>query len=369
MLWLMAFGLVALELTALAAPAHAEEASDERLPATGDAAPAASHPTATSAEALPSTPPDPRTEIAFREGKKFLAAGDYAQACPLLAESYWLEPATGSLLALAMCHEGQGRYASALKEYDEVARRARLEDRSDRLRVALSRHARLLPRVSQLVLHVSKADTGGPERVSINGVALTEEERDEPIFVDGGSILVEASQTDRKPFSGRVFVAPQRDYVELTVPELEPVAIAAPAPASRPVHVAGPTRRTRSTQEREKKHLKRERLAGIALMGAGAVSGAFALGYTLRALQKKSDSDHGCIDDVCTPEGTQDRQAARRAGNIATATLAAAAGLSAVGIGLFVHARRSDRRSAAARLKASAWAARGEAGVVLRGGF
>src|SRR6185312_7978700 len=70
-------------------------------------------------------------EALFRNGKELRAKQDYAHACPKLEESFRLDPATGTLLALAICHERQGRIASAWGEYVDVASRSKLEQRPD----------------------------------------------------------------------------------------------------------------------------------------------------------------------------------------------------------------------------------------------
>ena len=71
-------------------------------------------------------------ESLFQAGKSLLEQKNYEQACPKLSESYRLDPGTGTLLALALCHEGEGRLATAWGEFAEVAARARREHRPDR---------------------------------------------------------------------------------------------------------------------------------------------------------------------------------------------------------------------------------------------
>src|SRR5262245_62252923 len=89
-------------------------------------------------------------EALFREGTALLDEKRYAEACPKLAESHRLDPATGTLLALAFCHEGEGRLASAWAEFAEVAGRARAEGRTDREHVAREHAANLKPRLARL---------------------------------------------------------------------------------------------------------------------------------------------------------------------------------------------------------------------------
>jgi hypothetical protein len=44
-------------------------------------------------------------EALFHDGKAQMKKGNYAAACPKLAESYKQDPATGTLLALAVCQD------------------------------------------------------------------------------------------------------------------------------------------------------------------------------------------------------------------------------------------------------------------------
>lgn len=75
----------------------------------------------------------------FNEGKAKLSEQNYAEACPLFAGSFAIDAATGTLLALALCHERAGEVKAAITEYREAAERAEKEGRADRAQAASKR--------------------------------------------------------------------------------------------------------------------------------------------------------------------------------------------------------------------------------------
>ena len=79
--------------------------------------------------------------------------GDAHAACPKLTESLRLDRATGTLLALAMCHEVDGHLASAWTEYLEVIARAKRDGRPDREEAARQYAHALEARLSMLDIH------------------------------------------------------------------------------------------------------------------------------------------------------------------------------------------------------------------------
>src|SRR5436189_4245413 len=81
----------------------------------------------------------PAAEALFQEGRQLLEAGQVDEACLRLAESYWQEPASGTLLNLARCHQAQGKIATAWAEYAAAARLSRAQGREDRARAAEER--------------------------------------------------------------------------------------------------------------------------------------------------------------------------------------------------------------------------------------
>src|SRR4029077_16228587 len=141
----------------------------------------------------------------FREGTRLFDEKLYDIAWPKRAESFKVDPATGSLLALAACHEAQGKTASAWAEYSEVVVRARRQGRSDRAEAAARRAAALERNLSRLTVMVD------PNTAKIDGLVI---KRDggaldpgslgaaEPI--DPGTHTIEASAPGRRPWTSDI---------------------------------------------------------------------------------------------------------------------------------------------------------------------
>src|SRR5512145_1428615 len=64
----------------------------------------------------------------FQEGRKAVAASDYATACPKFAESYRLEPAVGTLLNIGDCNKRQGRIATAWSNFQTALEQLAIKD-------------------------------------------------------------------------------------------------------------------------------------------------------------------------------------------------------------------------------------------------
>jgi tetratricopeptide (TPR) repeat protein len=93
-------------------------------------------------------------EALFQQGRRLMDQRDYRPALSKLAESYAQDPATGSLLALAICQEQLGLSASAWANYSEVVSRAKREGREDRVQAARERMQALESVLSRLTIEV-----------------------------------------------------------------------------------------------------------------------------------------------------------------------------------------------------------------------
>jgi hypothetical protein len=296
-----------------------------------------------------------RAEELFREGKALLGARDYPKACPILASNLKLDPGTGTLLALAICHEGEGKLASASAEYKVAAERAKAEGRADRELVARDRARALESRLSTLVI-VPPPEARNTDDFVIrrSGVVVERDAWDKPIALDGGDYVIQASAPGKKPWRAEVTLAPSTERRTVTVPPLEDVAAAEPmvgaspaAPRPQPPMRPGP-RVSPKTDRGDEPDRKEDgptalRLIGIGGMAAGALGIGIGTVYAFRAMSMYEDSNkNGCDGDTCVGQGKADRLAARSAGNTATVGFAIGTPLAVGGAVAFVLGTASD---------------------------
>src|SRR5260221_7312921 len=77
----------------------------------------------------------PMAQALFEEARALMNSQHVEEACLKFAESQRLDPASGTLLNLAVCHEKQGRTATAWSEYNDVVATARPEPNPQRERI------------------------------------------------------------------------------------------------------------------------------------------------------------------------------------------------------------------------------------------
>src|SRR6186713_2867899 len=95
-------------------------------------------------------------ESLFADGRRLLAQGKFAEACPKFAESQRLDPAIGTLLNLADCYEKVGRTASAWAAFREAAALSHHGGDAKREAVAKERAAALEAQLSTLAIAVPR---------------------------------------------------------------------------------------------------------------------------------------------------------------------------------------------------------------------
>jgi len=283
-------------------------------------------------------------EVLFREGKQLMEQENYAAACPKLAESYRLDPATGSLLALALCYERSGKLASAWVAYTDVAAMAKREGQVDREQGAQARARELEPKLARLIVDVQTPQTPGLEVIR-DGVHLGPAALGTALPVDPGEHVVEARAPGRTPFR-QVIEVTGPDELTVLVPELgftsnetkerSPAPIAATA-ASEP---KDPGPRDEPDTSSDGSTLS---TVGIVVAAVGTVGLAVGAVYGFRALSLKKQAN---CDESCEGSARDKQQDAYDAGNVSTIAFVAGGVLAATGVTLYLVGAPDDPRTA-----------------------
>jgi hypothetical protein len=276
-------------------------------------------------------------ESLFKEGRALLDAKQYDAACPKLAKSHALDPGAGTLLALALCHEGQGKTKAAWAELQEAAELGRRVGRTDLAKAAEKRARDLEKTLSRLVVRMPDGDTTGYE-VRCDGEPIAETAWNTPVVVDAGEHRVEVRAPGKAPRSYVVRLAGP-GVVEIVVEPLDdaprPTAVRSPEP--RTVRVAMPE----SPAPAEESRGGAQRAIGLVIAGAGVVGLGAGAYFGGRALSEQSANRRACPTSPCPDGVVVDNDSARSALNGSLVSVAAGTGALALGSILYFTAPRS----------------------------
>jgi hypothetical protein len=120
----------------------------------------------------------------FDEGKKLMTEGKLAEACPKLVESLRLDPGGGTSMAVALCHEAEGKTATAWADFNVALSDARRDRRNDREGAALEHIRNLEPKLTRVRVLVTKELEG--LQILRNGVPVGKAQWSTPVPVDPG---------------------------------------------------------------------------------------------------------------------------------------------------------------------------------------
>lgn len=235
-------------------------------------------------------------EALFREAKQLMAAERYSEACPKLAESQRLDPGGGTLLNLALCHEKDGKVATAWAEFQDARSVARREGRTDREALADEHIAALEPELAKLIVTVAKAESK-PNGfvVAMDGAPLGEPAWGTPVPVDPGEHVVRATAPGMVAWEQHV-TASKGASVSVDVPALARAAGVSDATEER--RAVGPDAAPARSETGGA-----ARTAAWVVGGAGVVALGIGTYFGLHAISLRQQSDDKCPNDRCTPEG------------------------------------------------------------------
>jgi hypothetical protein len=280
-----------------------------------------------------------QAEALFREGRVLIKAGQTSDACAKFAESQRLDPQTGTLLNLALCHEDEGKTASAWAEFNEVSERSGAT--SERVEFA-QRHARQLEgKLSNLKLRLDPAVSNFS--LTLDGRPLRSASLGSTIPLDPGEHAVAATAPGKTPWVARVKIAPGPATQEVTIHLADaPHAAAeiATAPSAAPSANDGPAPVTRPAAAEPGSKSTGRRDVGLAIGAVGVVGIGVGTIYGLLAFAKKQEIENKCPPSQGCPSQQEYNDAldakAQRDAASTVATVAFAVGGIGVATGLYL---------------------------------
>jgi hypothetical protein len=303
-------------------------------------------------------------ESLFQEGKHLMAAGNYAQACPKLAESQRLDPGGGTLVTLALCHESEGKTASAWAEFGEALTLALKDGRVDRATVAREHGEHLEPKLSRLTVRVPAAVSGlaGVEILQ-DGAVLGRPAWGTALPVDPGEHLLEAKAPGKKTWSRVILIAPAGDRQAIEVGPLQDEPVVKPAPPP-------PSPDAKAPAAVEPSH--GQRTAGFIVGGVGVGLVGAASYFGLKAISDAHSARDWCKN--ATPCDNRDavnlNESSKREADLSTAGFALGGVALGVGVILLLTSPSSKQASADLRgIRVAPLVGAGELGAVVSSGW
>ena len=291
-------------------------------------------------------------ETLFQDARRLMADKKYADACPKLAESQRLDPATGTLLNLAVCHAEQGKLASAWLEFTEAQAAARRDGRPDREQFAREHLVAIEPRISHLTIVVPEAarlpglqikEDGGVVGAAAWGLATP---------VDPGVHEVSATASDRRTWTRSFTITGDAQNQMIEVPVLGFVASppAAVAAATGPDRVGPPPIAPVQVSERPARAPAAPglRTASYVVAGAGVVALGTGVIFGARAFSKWSDRNKNCPNGACNDAAVADGNAASTAALVSDITVGLGLAAVVTSAVLWYRSRPADAATAAA---------------------
>lgn len=281
---------------------------------------------------------DVKADALFKEGRALLDQKKYDEACPKLAEAHTAAPGAGNLLALALCHEGQGKTATAHRELAEAAALGRKIGRADLAKAAEKRAAAMEPTLSKLLVRLPEASSD--YEIRLDGRAVAREALAAPIALDPGEHQAEVSAAGKSP---RSYVARLRGAgtVEIVVDKLDdaekPAPAAAPAPekaGEKPAAALAPMAKVDvepppASGGSGGSRGGVQRAIGLTLGGLGIAGLAVGGYFGGRAVSEHNDAGRPGADAQSANDRSKD--------SVRVAVISATAGFAAIGVGTIVY--------------------------------
>lgn len=297
-------------------------------------------------------------EALFDEGRTLFEGRQYDKACAKFKESQRLDPATGTLLNLAICYEKAGRLATAWTTWREAASSARVANQVDREEHARDMAKKIEGKLARLTLTVNGTDNL-PQGfwITQDGTVQPAAAWGVPLPIDGGMHHFEAGAPGFLTWRADVQIKDGQNLT-VTVPILAlegtplPGATATEGGAEDQPTLEQPTNQSSESPDEadeseqapapssSKKGFK---IAGIALTAGGAVSIAAGGIFGVRAFGLNEQSKNHCSSsdsNLCTLDGREMRDKAINAATVSNILVGVGAAALTTGIVFLVVSKK-----------------------------
>ncbi len=261
----------------------------------------------------------------FAKGKKLLAQKKYQEACQAFEQSDELDTGIGTKLNVARCYEDWGKIASALRWYHDAEQMAKdhADERAEKIKGFEDALEADVPRLT-----IKASDNADASTLRLDGAPT---KINEALPVDPGPHELAWTNAEGKP---------KTKTVPLEKGGSSEVKVDLPKKSKKKPHGDGDGDGDKEppTEMKPEGDGRSQRIAGIAVGGAGVVAVGVATVLTLKARTKYNDAlTAHCMGDrtMCDPQGLTDTAAARHRANISTVVALFGAGAIGTGVVLF----------------------------------
>jgi len=247
----------------------------------------------------------------FEQGRTLMSDGKVDEACIKLAESQRLDPGGGTLLNLALCHEKQGKIATAWTEFREARALAKKDNRPDRESAADGEISKLEPLVSKISVVISADVKVAGITVEVDGLPLPEAAWGTQFPVDPGIRKIIVKAPGYREWKSAIEIGTTARTADVNVPKLEKDVSTPPVPTTSssskpPLASSSLSPITRPPVTEPDMPMSSMRKGGFVLGGVGlALVGVGAIAGTV-AIDKRDEANEGCPEKTCADKAYVD---------------------------------------------------------------
>lgn len=276
----------------------------------------------------------------FDEGKRLMEAKSFAEACPKLVESQRLDPGGGTLYAIALCHEAEGKTATAWADYNVASAEARKTGRKDREEAATAKQKELEPKLTKMRIVVDAKTKAPGLALARDGAVMGDAQWGVPLPVDPGEHTFVAKAPGKIDWESTVVLRGEGKTIDVVVPPLTDAPKPPPPPAAEiPVEKPQPAPPPPSAQK----------TWAVVIGAAGLLGVGVGTYFGVSAFSSWSDAEKACPNKQCPNQnaratGTEAASSAGTAADLSTVLVAVGAGALVAGVVLWITAPRGDSR-------------------------